>query len=295
MQQNFAKRPYNHCRYAGNLGDVWKHVLLLEAVHGTLEINPGAFHFVETHGGPGYARLGIGGDWRYGIGRFMGEDSLAVPSHPYFDLSLPGMQKNCLYKGSWVLVMEYLRSLGVNNASAKVHEVNADALKMAKSAVRGSALENCVQVLPKCGYEALTSIEHADLVLIDPPYRSSDGTADDWESVGRAVDVCKAKGWRFLVWYPIFGRRDCDALIARSPRASFELVWKNNAPSHVMAGCGVVADPITFNVLKRQEGILQTLATVTKSQYTVVMSGACQLRAVNFSQQTSTTISAQGL
>ena len=33
MQLNLAKRPYNHCRYAGNNGDVWKHFLLLEVLN----------------------------------------------------------------------------------------------------------------------------------------------------------------------------------------------------------------------------------------------------------------------
>lgn len=259
MQQNIARRPYNHCRYAGNIGDVWKHIILVEALGTLASVSPKSFHYVETHAGPGYARLGENGDWRRGIGRFM--DGFAeLLDHPYFNLVLPAMNANFLYKGSWVLAAEFLRNVGHPNFKLTVHEVNADTLKMAGSAIRKGQLSQWVKLEPKSGYDALQKIDCADFVLVDPPYRSSDGTADDWDKVMAALTRVKNVARSWMVWYPIFRRQEPDALIAMSGGKSWELTWADDAPGWVMKGCGLLVDSATAEVLDLKSGWFGTLA-----------------------------------
>ena len=259
MQQNVARRPYNHCRYAGNHGDVWKHVILLEVLRNLASRKPKSFHYVETHAGPGYARLGDNGDWRRGIGRFM-QGAVMTPGHPYFDLVLPAMQENLLYKGSWVLAAEYLRNVGHPNFKLTLHEINADTLKMAASAIRKGQLSSWVQLQPKSGYDALNKLDCADFILIDPPYRSSDGTADDWEKVMAAVNKARTTSRNWMVWYPVFRRDEPDELIRTSGGTAFELTWAPDAPGWVMKGCGLLTDPETASLMQFQPGMLRTLA-----------------------------------
>jgi 23S rRNA A2030 N6-methylase RlmJ len=259
MQQNIARRPYNHCRYAGNNGDVWKHVLLLEALSTLAAKSPHSFHYVESHAGPGYARLGENGDWRRGIGRFM-DGSAPLLDHPYFNLVLPAMNANFLYKGSWVLATEFLRNVGHLNFKLTIHEVNADTLKMAGSAIRKGQLSPWVKLEPKSGYDALQKLDRADFVLVDPPYRSSDGTADDWDKVAAAIVRVKTLSQHWMIWYPIFRRQEPDELIEMSGGKSFELTWADDAPGWVMKGCGLLTDPITSKVLENRRDWFATLA-----------------------------------
>lgn len=259
MQQNIARRPYNHCRYAGNNGDVWKHIILIEALSALASRSPHAFHYVESHAGPGYARLGENGDWRRGIGRFM-DGTAAMLDHAYFNLVLPAMNANFLYKGSWVLAAEYLRNVGHPNFKLTVHEVNADTLKMAGSAIRKGQLSQWVKLEPKSGYDALHKLDRADFILVDPPYRSSDGTADDWDRVMCALTRVKMVSNHWMVWYPIFRRQEPDQLIQASGGKSFELTWADDAPGWVMKGCGLLTDPVTSEVLENREDWFATLA-----------------------------------
>ena len=251
LQQNIARRPYNHCRYAGNNGDVWKHILLVEALGTLASRSPKSFHYVETHAGPGYARLGENGDWRRGIGRFM-DGTAELLDHAYFNLVLPAMNANFLYKGSWVLAAEFLRNVGHPNFKLTVHEVNADTLKMAGSAIRKGQLSPWVKLEPKSGYDALNKLDRADFVLVDPPYRSSDGTADDWDKVMAALTRVKATAPHWMVWYPIFRRDEPDALIDMSQGTSFELTWADDAPGWVMKGCGLLMDPATAEIIQKR-------------------------------------------
>jgi 23S rRNA A2030 N6-methylase RlmJ len=259
MQQNIAKRPCNHCRYAGNNGDVWKHYLLIEVLQHLAPARSGSFHYVETHAGPGYARLGENCDWRRGIGRFMSGTPTSL-NHPYFELVLPSMNANFMYKDSWVFAAEFLHNIDHPNFKLTVHEVNVDTQKMAGSAIRKGQLANWVQLKPKNGYEALQRMEQADFILIDPPYRSSDGSADDWDRVMAAVTKAKTLGGRWMAWYPIFRREEPDALIAMSGGEAFEFTWAKDAPGWVMKGCGMLADPETSELLRYQPGMLKNLA-----------------------------------
>jgi 23S rRNA (adenine2030-N6)-methyltransferase len=265
---NVAKKAYNHCRYAGNNGDVWKHVLLLEVVRQLSAQRPGSLHYVETHAGPGYARLGENGDWRRGIGRFM-DGTAEATDHPYFELALPTMLENRLYKGSWVLTCELLRALSHPSFKITAHEVSAETLKMAGSAIKKGNLSPWVSLRPKSGYDALQKLEGADLIFIDPPYRSSDGTADDWDKVFQAAKRAMDLKTRWIVWYPVFRRDEPDELIRASGGVSFEFSWAPEAPGWVMKGCGMLMDQESADALRYQPGMLAQLAAALGGTHSV--------------------------
>ena len=188
------------------------------------------------------------------------------------------MHENFLYKGSWVLVAEFLRNIGHMNFKLSVHEINADTLKMAGSAIRKGQLSTWVKLEPKSGYDALHRMEQADFILIDPPYRSSDGSADDWDKVMNAVSKAKTLGGRWMVWYPVFRREEPDALIEMSGGTSFEFTWAQEAPGWVMKGCGMLADRETADLLRYQPGLLTSLAEALGGTQTI-HSGAAETKS----------------
>ena len=70
---------YDHSRKAGNLGDLWKHAVLVSiAEH--LPVGPRC-RYVETHSGAPIHTLGSNGEWCRGIGAVI--EQIDEDSHPY--------------------------------------------------------------------------------------------------------------------------------------------------------------------------------------------------------------------
>jgi 23S rRNA A2030 N6-methylase RlmJ len=153
---------------------------------------------------------------------------------------------------------------------------------MAGSAIRKGELGKWVQLKPKNGYDALQRIDQADFVLIDPPYRSSDGSADDWYRVMAAVTKAATLGGRWMAWYPIFRRDEPDALISMSGGEAFEFTWAMDAPGWVMKGCGMLADPETSELLRYQPGMLSSLAQSLGGELFIRSAGAQEKNTRNF-------------
>lgn len=280
-----SKKPYNHCRYAGNVADVWKHVLLLEVVRRLVSMKPTLFRYVETHAGPGYARLGDNGDWRNGIGTYMGDAAKPFFAHPYFDLVLPMMNEGLLYKGSWVLVSQFLQNTGLKNYYATIHELNADTIKMALCAIRKGSLEDVVTLVPRSGYDALQKLEAADLVLIDPPYRSVEGPSDDWRKALGAIERCKEKGLRYLLKYPIYNDQNVDhevmELLRVSGGKSFEIRWSEESQANVASGCGLLADPATASIVADARGLMEQVAADLECEFELAQADQSQVAVGN--------------
>ena len=59
---------YSHRFHAGNVGDVWKHCVLIEVLR-RVAAEPGAVAYVESHAGEGGYALGPTGEWTEGVGR----------------------------------------------------------------------------------------------------------------------------------------------------------------------------------------------------------------------------------
>ena len=63
-----AAPDYSHRFHAGNVGDVWKHLVLVEVLS-RVAGRPGRIVYCESHAGEGGYMLGPTGEWSEGIGR----------------------------------------------------------------------------------------------------------------------------------------------------------------------------------------------------------------------------------
>ena len=93
---------YDHSRKAGNLGDVWKHnvlVALVDAMPGNIE----SFRYVEGHAGAPIHNLTDGGEWVRGV---------KVVKHALRDSCYMAMANEWLdrgqYPASWMFVADRL-------------------------------------------------------------------------------------------------------------------------------------------------------------------------------------------
>jgi len=217
---------YHHEFHAGNFADVLKHAVLCRILH-YLRGKPAAFRVIDTHAGAGLydlsgQRAGRGGEWQNGIGRLLAAqipDAIAKLLSPYLEVvyALNERKKLRVYPGSPALARAWLRpqdrlivcELEPRTAAALARNMRGD--------VR-------IKTLTIDGWTALNAYvppkERRGLVLVDPPFEAD----NDFSRL--AVDLSAAhRKWPtgiYVLWYPIKGRGEPDALakrLRRLPRA----------------------------------------------------------------------------
>jgi len=100
-----AAPDYSHRFHAGNIGDVWKHCVLVDVLERARAAG-GAVVYVETHAGEGEYLLQSTGEWTEGIGRLWDDDTAAAGADPvarYVALCrrlAPGADRPTSYPGS---------------------------------------------------------------------------------------------------------------------------------------------------------------------------------------------------
>ena len=104
---------YDHRVHAGNAGDLWKHLLLLEAADCLLTPDS-SLVYAESHVGRPLYFLKATGDWEGGIGKIW-PILPSLRNFSYFDI-LASMNGDELttYPGSALLVMELARRKGAD-------------------------------------------------------------------------------------------------------------------------------------------------------------------------------------
>lgn len=242
-----STKPYDHRRFAGNQGDVWKHALLLE-VAAALSLNKNRFTYLETHAGPGMSPLAAGGEWQRGVAR-LGADPFAGRVADYV--------ARAEYPGSWRLVADLLG----DRAAITLCETSADVRAEAASRL---PLPAAVTVHAGDGFAFFARHAAAfDLSLIDPVYRRDH---DDWGAAAQAG----AAGTTVLIWYPVFGPTNPARLRAGAGLAAHELVWDpTEKTSFRSKGAGVLASPAADAVLRRLGPRLAALASSLGGTYHV--------------------------
>jgi 23S rRNA (adenine2030-N6)-methyltransferase len=190
-----ATPDYSHRHHAGNVGDVWKHLVLVEVLRRVAPL--GRVEYVESHAGEGVYPLGATGEWTDGIGRLRdaGDDDGALARY----LALCGdVAAGRLYPGSPTLARAVLgptarlslwerdeRAAAVLGASAaQPVVVCGDGLRALADAVR-----------------AAEARADAVVVLVDPAW----GRKADWVEVPDALAAAVRLSRRaiFLLWYPV--------------------------------------------------------------------------------------------
>jgi len=213
---------YRHAFHAGSFADVFKHAALCRLLD-YLRQKPAAFRVIDTHAGAGLYDLTSpeatrGGEWRDGILRLIEArlpDKVAVLLKPYLDvigaLNEPGQLK--VYPGSPALVRAWLRGedrLIACELEPEAYAALADAMQR----------DTRIKTLAIDGWAALSAYvppkERRGLVVTDPPFEQD----SDFPRLAQALAVAHRKwaGGQYLLWYPIKGRTEPDALAKRLGR-----------------------------------------------------------------------------
>ncbi|HLH96856.1 MAG TPA: 23S rRNA (adenine(2030)-N(6))-methyltransferase RlmJ [Xanthobacteraceae bacterium] len=264
---------YRHAFHAGNFADVVKHAVLTRLLL-YLCGKPAPFRVIDTHAGAGVYDLGSpeaqrSGEWQNGIGRLM-DAGREIELDPIPSLLAPYLQavaacnakgKLTTYPGSPALVRAFLRAqdrliaceLEPQAAAALKHHVGHD---------------HRIKVIAIDGWTALNAYvppkERRGLVLIDPPFEAS----DDFVRLTRGLETAHRK-WAngmYMLWYPIKGRAEPDALarrlsgsgIGKVLRAELD-IGKMSDPAR-LSGCGLVIVNPPWTLQQELDTLLPALA-----------------------------------
>lgn len=241
---------YRHAFHAGSFADVLKHAVLARVlVH--LREKPAAFRVIDTHAGAGLYDLvsdeaSRGGEWHDGIARLRDaalEKPVADLLAPYLDviaaLNPNGVLRN--YPGSPALAQALLRRQDRLIAC----ELEPHAAKALRRTLRGDDRAKAIGI---DGWSALSAylppVERRGVVLIDPAFEEE----GDYRRLADALDIARRK-WAsgiYMLWYPIKGRPEPDALAKRIRRLDLAKVLRAELtvaplsdPSR-LNGCGLI-------------------------------------------------------
>jgi 23S rRNA (adenine2030-N6)-methyltransferase len=214
---------YRHAFHAGSFADVFKHAVLCRILH-YLRGKPAAFRVIDTHAGAGLYDLASpeasrGGEWHDGIEKLMAgplPENVAVLLAPYLEtvgaLNERGRLK--VYPGSPALIRAWLRPQDRLIAC----ELEPQAAASLAYHLRG---DNRIKTLEIDGWTALAAYvpppERRGLVLVDPPFEQD----SDFRRLSEALSMAHRK-WAtgiYVLWYPIKGRSEPDALAKRLRRS----------------------------------------------------------------------------
>jgi 23S rRNA (adenine2030-N6)-methyltransferase len=248
---------YRHAYHAGNFADVLKHVVLsLALVHLGKKVAP--FRVIDTHAGIGMYDLsgeeaGKTGEWRGGIGRLLGPDSVtgaaplppavAALMKPYLDavtgLNPDGAPRR--YPGSPCLALALMRA-GDRLVANELHPGDAATLR------RTLARDRRAKVLELDGWLALKAQlppkERRGVILVDPPFEEPGELDRIVTGLGNARR--RFGGGVYLLWYPIKDPRpvarfhQAIANVAPPESLVIELLIRAPADPDRLNGCGLV-------------------------------------------------------
>ena len=210
---------YGHGFHAGNVGDVWKHLGLAEALR-LARSRTGPVRYFESHAGEGRYRLGSTGEWSAGVERVAAmvdaaPDAVAEPVARWLGLCrrLGYAGRSSSFAGSPEIARA---SLGPDDrlslwerdahAHARLARLLGDDPRV--RVVLGDGLPGLAREVREAEPGA-----GAVVVLIDPPWTAK----DDWIRVPDALaDAVEATTRAtFLLWYPVKSLTRPNAMLAR--------------------------------------------------------------------------------
>ena len=267
---NYQPRSYQtrylHSRYAGTIGDVFKHVLLLDTLDVCLQrhLRSGSecFHYLETHSGPGLSRLGDGGRWTRGIGCLPQDESINE-IRPELSAWVSRALGERNYEGSWSLVAGVLAARSVESR-LDLYETNSEVVEC-MHAVRSRCLaSNAIHIHESDGFKAAVNgaLDH-QLTFVDPPYNVREDGSDDWTAVIHLAQELSRLQRDFVLWYPRFTENRAHRFCQAIGLPAVELIWDNHrqGKSYRSTGCGMIWSPTLFEKLKNKATQWQKLAS----------------------------------
>jgi 23S rRNA (adenine2030-N6)-methyltransferase len=236
---------YRHAYHAGNFADVFKHavlVCLLKALHKKEK----GFAYIETHAGAGRHDLKAPesqktGEYRDGIGRVWESPPEEMADFLAAVRDTNRAKELRYYPGSPRVARFFLRPQDrMRLCEAEPGECERLRAEFAR--------DKQVEVRCDDGYAALRAWlpppERRGVVLIDPPYE----TTDEWRRAHEAI-VFAVERWPtgiYAVWYPLKAGAPVErfkaGLVAAGLRDVFVAefsVWPDDVPFR-LNGCGVL-------------------------------------------------------
>jgi 23S rRNA (adenine2030-N6)-methyltransferase len=220
---------YRHTFHAGNFADVHKHVALLSLI-GALQKKDKGFLYLDTHAGSGLYDLRSedarrGGEAAAGIARLEQATATHGPKAPEIETYLGAVKRlraltgTSTYPGSPLIAAAALRDV---DRGLCVETVAQEARHLSRSlAAIGPLTQARLRVETGDGYAQLPAQlppkERRALVLIDPPYESTDEFPQLAAQLPEALR--RFDSGVYVIWYPVKRQRDTDLWHARIARA----------------------------------------------------------------------------
>jgi 23S rRNA (adenine2030-N6)-methyltransferase len=206
---------YRHRFHAGNVGDVWKHCVLVEVLRRARTARADVT-YVESHAGAGRYALGPTGEWTEGVGRVWSGGSAddAIGRYVTFCRALgAGEARPESYPGSPLLAHAVLRGSG----KLRLWEQDQETAEQLRAAFAGDGdvavtVEDGLPALLPAVRDAEASGRHV-VALVDPPFTQK----PDWITVPDAL-IAAANATQhatLLLWYPLKSLTRPNAMIAR--------------------------------------------------------------------------------
>jgi 23S rRNA (adenine2030-N6)-methyltransferase len=209
---------YSHRLHAGNIGDVWKHCVLVEILH-RAAASTGSVVYVDTHAGEASYRLGATGEWMEGIGRLWSDDVVASGETAvarYLALCRQlgaGGTRPGRYPGSPALARAVLGS----DARLLLWERDpaaAESLRFNLHGHTGARIEEADGLAALADTVSETERAADDVIaLVDPPWTQKADWAAVPDALARAVKASSRAS--LVLWYPVKSLTRPNAMFAR--------------------------------------------------------------------------------
>ena len=210
-----SNERYLHKFHAGNIGDVWKHVVL-GALFQDFLATSSSCTFFETHAGAGTYQLASTGEWSEGVGALLVKNPSPKSKllRDYIEkITARGFKPSgkCTYPGSPILAADSLRISDTLN----LWELEPDTCDQLHSALEGNPIK--LSITQGDGMAALEQfVEKMDsntnlLVHIDPPW----GEKQDWQRIPKLLVKIARQAPRACIalWYPIKSYTRVNAML----------------------------------------------------------------------------------
>ncbi|MBW8192181.1 23S rRNA (adenine(2030)-N(6))-methyltransferase RlmJ [Neiella marina] len=254
---------YEHKTKAGNLGDVFKHLALVQMLEGLLTHHQGKhFCYADTYAGrPDYAVTSSKG-WRKGAGKLLSIDVPPMPAARFWHqhvANVPESAEMARYPGSTLLADQLIA----------LHGFKSQMMLWETTGANMSALR---ERFPHAKYTAQAEakasdllLEQADFIFVDPPGVHSRRHPDypNWQTLAQMLVLPSA----MLMWLPLpdsltssrtITHREIRQLAVSLNFTVSEVVWNTSG----MLGCQLLyrADPAvmaaTRNIIDWMAGVI---------------------------------------
>lgn len=252
---------YNHSRKAGNLGDVWKHFILVELANAIIKRSD-SFCYIESHSGAPIHELPARGEWVEGVGKVSDNTSC---DFEYISVVREWL-KTEQYPAGWVFMANELAKrfkkveVGLFDTDDKVA---ATYPPLEEKRISNSIKVNFRQ---QNGFEFVDKISGADLIFLDPPFYPN--AESDWRLLTNVCTSLNLSHSDFVVWYPFYDSTKPQELTDRTMSFAWEVHWPpyGSERSQDLKGCGMLVSRNLIPLMRNIETTLNGMAGCMKSK-----------------------------